>query len=81
MIPNSTVEHVSYSNDKVHLRLNHGEEVQCVLCYNFFKTYAVRRENIIKFYSSALTSNQLHSFYTIPLARSRSCDCRSRPGT
>ncbi|XP_068702533.1 apoptosis-inducing factor 1, mitochondrial-like isoform X1 [Montipora foliosa] len=27
VIPNSTVEHVSYSNDKVHLRLNHGEEL------------------------------------------------------
>ena len=27
MIPNSTVEHVSYKDDKVHLRLNNGEEV------------------------------------------------------
>ena len=26
MIPNSTVEHVSYKDDQVHLRLNNGEE-------------------------------------------------------
>lgn len=27
VIPNSTVEHVSYKDDQVHLRLNNGEEV------------------------------------------------------
>lgn len=29
VIPNSTVEHVSFSDNQVHLRLNHGEEVSC----------------------------------------------------
>lgn len=39
VIPNSTVEHVSFQENQVQLRLNHGEEVsqfQCCLKFALF---------------------------------------------
>ena len=36
VIPHSTVEHVSFSDDRVNLRLNTGDEVRKVLCFLFF---------------------------------------------
>lgn len=35
VIPNSTVEHVSFSDGRINLRLNTGNEVRKVLCFLF----------------------------------------------
>ena len=36
VIPHSTVEHVSFSDGRINLRLNTGDEVRKVLCFLFF---------------------------------------------
>ena len=48
VMPNSTVEHVSFHDDQVHLRLNHGKEVRCHCSVAFLLKNIYSKETRLK---------------------------------